>query len=107
MEVKCRSPAGKDVTYVKGSLEHVLDHCSAFVGPSGKPVGLSDGERRRVVELARGMATGGLRVLALAHGEVPSAMVLDGLVGMNDPPRHGVAQSIASIQRSRGRVCMI
>merc|ERR1740117_2217145 len=36
-----------------------------------------------------------------------NSLTLDGIVGMSDPPRRGVSESIAKMIENRSRVCMI
>jgi P-type Ca2+ transporter type 2C len=52
---------------------------------------------RQAVDLARK----GLRVLALAYGSQKNALTFAGLVGMADPPRPGVRDSIAIMRQSK------
>ena len=118
MQVTCRLAAleGKahgggvvpEVTYVKGMLEGVLDHCMSYQSAegSGGLLPLGSGERRRVREVARRLAARGLRVLAIAHGESMNELTLDGIVGMADPPRRGVHGG-APAAASRSRIVMI
>jgi magnesium-transporting ATPase (P-type) len=83
--------------------------------------------RQRVMEAAVKMAKTGLRVLALASGPslnlpaagesfadfaasraapVASALHFAGLVGIRDPPRPGVAQTVGQPQRGRRRLLL-
>jgi len=68
---------------------------------------LTDGDRAKLFECAKALASKGLRVLAFAHGPDMGELTFDGLVGMADPPRPGVLDSIETLQRAKSRVCMI
>jgi calcium-translocating P-type ATPase len=106
-----RDVDGRRYVFVKGAPERVLEMCDRL--PGGEPV-----DRGRVQEAARAMARRGLRVLGMAvqrvedveslieHAE-PSGLTFLGLQGMLDPPRPGVAESIAACRQAGMRVVMI
>jgi magnesium-transporting ATPase (P-type) len=103
------------VLRLKGAPERVLDLCDR--------IATDDGEREldhaAVHEAAEAMAHLGLRVLAFAErrlgdGRVdadappaPERLALTGLVGMQDPPRHGVREAVARCRDAGIRVVMI
>jgi Ca2+-transporting ATPase len=89
-------------------LEAILPHCESYVGGDGQAlVPLKDSDRALVGAAALRMAREGLRVLAVAWGAQKNAFVFGGLVGMLDPPRPGVRDSIALMRQSRIRVAMV
>jgi magnesium-transporting ATPase (P-type) len=106
---------GRHLVFVKGAPERVLSMCDR--------VRRADGERSldrdAVLAAARDMAGRGLRVLAMASGELsappdaegvsdaPDGLVLLGLQGMLDPPRAGVREAIAGCRDAGIRVVMI
>ena len=91
---------------VKGAPERIAGMCA-------------DGsEARRMLEAAEAMAARGLRVLAVAAGELtvgeialepfePSRLRLLGLVGMIDPARPGVREAVRSAARAGVRTIMV
>jgi Ca2+-transporting ATPase len=53
------------------------------------------------------MAASGLRVIALAYGPDLSRLTFAGLVGMEDPPREGVADSVRQLRQGGVKCLMI
>ncbi|MFF4287799.1 magnesium-translocating P-type ATPase [Streptomyces sp. NPDC001633] len=62
---------GRHTLVVKGAVEDVLGRC-AHVRLDGTEAELTEGERRRLLDLAATEAAGGLRLLAVAHAERPA-----------------------------------
>ncbi len=91
----------------KGSPERILTLCS-----------LSDEERKTAEEKITEMSQKGLRVIAVAQGQVESerevpatlqqcTLTLCGMVGLADPPRESVKQDIRHCTKAGVRVVMI
>lgn len=127
------SSPGTDVAYVKGALERVLDRCDTYVTAQGREVVLDQARRQDALKAAESMAQEGLRVLGFASGaskgrskstsgtsspalptksglgddEQYRGLVFAGIVGMNDPPRKGVAKAIRRLMAGKVKVIMI
>lgn len=107
------STDGRPRAFVKGAPHRVLDMCwSVFSRGAARPL---DADTRAALERANAeMAAHGLRVLALASGDVPHAderslfgLVFVALVGISDPPAAGVKDAIGAFRRSRIRTVML
>ncbi len=102
--------------YVKGAPEAVLENC-AYYRTNGKTRILDEKTKQKFFNETRKMANTALRVLALAYKKVEAKqyaqkqaetkMTLLGLVGMYDPPRKEVKQSIQECKTAGIRVIMI
>ncbi len=96
--------------FVKGAPERVLDMCGDQ---------LSQADRRRLDQVATGMAARGLRVLAVASGRLaesprpgdvpprPGNLTLHGFLGMIDPLRAGAREAVADCHRAGVMVSMV
>jgi Ca2+-transporting ATPase len=113
MAVFHRHQDGRTCAYVKGAADRVLDMCwSAFIRGASRPL---DAATR--VSLKRAnveMAARGLRVLALASGDVGHAdersllgLTFVALVGISDPPAAGVKAAIQDFRRAGIRTVMM
>ena len=106
----------KHEAYIKGACEVVLSRCSEIV-VDNKSLSLTEEMRNRILAENDDMATRGLRVLALAYKHlngyhlsqqnVEQNLLLVGLVGMMDPPRMEVVDSIAQCKSAGIDVVMI
>lgn len=103
------------VLYAKGALETVLPTCRWISNATGEQP-LATDERQAVNDAQSVLAQRGLRVLAFAHRELPDVydptrleedLVLDALVGLEDPPRPEVPAAVARCRNAGIRVIMV
>jgi magnesium-transporting ATPase (P-type) len=105
-----RTPRGARI-YVKGAPERVLEMCA---GGAGAPPLARDA----ILAAVETHASQGRRLLAVAERTLDAHDVGDalpalegfrflGLVGMVDPPRPGVQESLAACHQAGVRVCMV
>jgi P-type Ca2+ transporter type 2A len=112
---------------VKGAPESILERCShVILGSNGKKVPITKKHLSLIAEEVVAYGQNGLRVLALAsvddisgnkmlqnaktskeYAQLEQKMTLIGLVGMLDPPRPEVAESIAKCREAGIRVIVI
>ncbi|KDO27157.1 calcium-transporting P-type ATPase [Saprolegnia parasitica CBS 223.65] len=83
--------------HVKGMVEAILARCTHVQTDRLENRALSETDRQHLFAKAHALAHQGLRVLALAKGPTMESLVFLGLVGISDPPRAGVADTIASL----------
>jgi Ca2+-transporting ATPase len=93
--------------FVKGMPESILAECSTYTGSDGSAVPLNDDSKALVMTNARRLAGSGLRVLAMAYGTSLEELTFCGVVGMEDPPREGVAESVQQLRHGGVRVMMV
>jgi P-type Ca2+ transporter type 2C len=105
--------AGEEVVaYAKGAPEVILDSCWRQ-SCSGGEEPLDPAARALILEAARGMADGALRVLAVASRSGATAqnaqeqLTFLGLVGMSDPPRPEARAAILTCREAGIKPVMI
>jgi Ca2+-transporting ATPase len=86
---------------VKGAPESVVPLCTTFQAGDGQAA-MDDVQRAAWLETAHGFGAQGLRTLAVSSKSTASAdtdpyagLCLLGIVGLEDPPREGIAEAIA------------
>ncbi|KAF9463547.1 Ca-transporting ATPase [Collybia nuda] len=135
--------APREIYYIKGSIDAVLERCRFYYVNEDSTPGLDANTRNVILRKAQATAARGLRVIAMAYGygSVDSApgsrspsrttsrtsspspiastdlsgsptrektnLVFAGFQAMLDPPRKGVADSIALLQSGGVQVVMI
>jgi len=100
------------VAFAKGAPEVIVATCARQTTADGETV-LDAGDRDRILEAARQMASDALRVLAVAckRGATPEDAEQDmtflGLVGMIDPPRAEAKAAVQTCEQAGIRPVMI
>lgn len=100
------------VIYSKGAPEIILDSCARQLMAEGEAA-LDAASREAILESARQMASGALRVLAVAYrtgGTLETAehdMTFLGVVGIIDPPRPEAKAAIQTCEQAGIKVVMI
>ena len=107
----------KEVYYIKGSIDSIINRCKFYYIADDSTPGLDANTKSMILRKAHATASRGLRVIAVAYGygsvkEVESSglqenLVFVGFQAMYDPPRKGVADSIALLQSGGVQVVMI
>ena len=111
------SSDGREVLFVKGAPEVILEHCDRQQTVHGHPAPL---DREQFIRQGDKLAAQGERVLALAWlespnvptrgfgpGDLPSNLVLLGFIGLLDPPRKEAIEAVTECHGGGIRVTMI
>ena len=97
--------------FVKGMPETILGECATHTAADGSAVPLTEAGRGMALARGRRMAACGLGVLAMAYGPSLDGLTFAGIVGLEDPPREGVAESVAEsvahLEKGGVRVLMV
>ena len=108
----------KIIVSTKGSLDSLLKVCTSYY-ENGKIYKLDDKQRQKILNFEKEMAQKALRVLSFAYkvikevpdeDELPNVendLTFVGLVGMMDPPRETVKESIKTCREAGIRPIMI
>ena len=100
-------PSDGSLYFVKGMPESVLVECSSHIHADGSAAFLAEEAKTRALSQSRRMAASGLRVLALAYGPTLDDLIFAGLIGMEDPPREGVADAVRQLRQGGVKVLML
>jgi P-type Ca2+ transporter type 2C len=100
--------------YTKGALEFVLPHCTHHYKGS-RIDKLSQAERKEIMKANNTLASQGYRTIAIAYKKSTSKrkasfeenLVLIGILGLEDPPRPEVKDSIKQCETAGIRVIML
>jgi P-type Ca2+ transporter type 2C len=96
----------EEIFFVKGAIEMVLPQCNRFLY-NRQFLPLTKQNESEYLAEAHEIGRKGLRVLALAKGKSLTELVFLGIVGITDPPRPLVRESIEILNRSGVRVKMV
>jgi Ca2+-transporting ATPase len=119
MSVAYKQKDGTLAAYVKGAPDVVLELCTHHYH-HGRIIPLTPHQREEILRQNASMASGALRVLALAwrrlgpkspeeltEAEVEQNLVFVGLAGMIDPPRPAALSAVQRCRRAGIKVAMI
>lgn len=109
MAVKCTPKFGEnrqEVYFVKGALEKILPQCTKYY-ENGQVYSLSQKKDQEFLTEAYDIGQQGLRVIGLARGSSLQDLIYVGLVGICDPPRPYVRESISILMNSGVKVKMV
>jgi magnesium-transporting ATPase (P-type) len=101
----------RDVVFVKGAPERIVEMCGAAVGPPAL-------DREAILLEARALAANGLRVIALATRQLPetgaeslhdhlAGLTFLGLEAMIDPPREEAGEAVRRCREAGIRPLMV
>jgi Ca2+-transporting ATPase len=106
---------GKLTVYTKGAIDNLIARCSS-IHENGGTAPLTEEHKRMFKEATEKMSAKALRTLAVAfkpldsaidHSEIEKDLVLIGMVGMMDPPRPEVKDSIRKAKEAGITTVMI
>lgn len=109
MAVKCvpkYDENKQDVFFVKGALEKILPKCTRYAY-NGTLQTLTNKKEQEFMAEAHEIGRKGLRVVALAKGSSLQELIYMGIVGICDPPRPYVRESITTLLQSGVQVKMV
>nr|NP_001262220.1 secretory pathway calcium atpase, isoform G [Drosophila melanogaster]AGB94913.1 secretory pathway calcium atpase, isoform G [Drosophila melanogaster] len=109
MAVKCIHKYNnnkEEIFFAKGALETLLPQCTKYQFGT-QTVPLTKQNEAEFLAEAYEIGRKGLRVLALAKGRSMQDLIYCGLVGITDPPRPLVRESIEMLMQSGVRVKMV
>src|SRR5215469_4307683 len=112
-----KSADGRELLFVKGAPEVILEHCDRQQTAGGEPKPIdrahfmraSDklaGQGERVLALAW-LENPGLKAGGLGPADLPKTLVLLGLIGLLDPPRKEAIEAVKECHGGGIRVTMI
>jgi len=119
------SPKEKDLLFVKGAPDQVIERCVSYRN-NGKKLPLSQSQKEEIVNQNKKLASDALRVLAVAYREIDpqekklleqkeklnidkteNQLTYLGLVAIIDPPRKEAIQSVKTCRKAGIRPVMI
>lgn len=107
-------PSGAVTAAVKGAPQAILDRCTHWLDADGHVAPMTAEIRATVTTANEVMASQGLRVIAIADGQVNDSkgqalvgLTWLGLAGLIDPPAAGVRDTVDQFKRAGIRTVMI
>jgi Ca2+-transporting ATPase len=65
--------AGREIAYIKGAIDRILDRCDTYLNREGREIVLDAAKRQEALMAAEKLAGEGLRVIGFASGPVPKS----------------------------------
>ena len=117
MSVVCKDEHNKIESLTKGAASTILERCNKIL-INNKVVVLTSVKKRKIMQAVKKMESSALRVIAFSYkalkpkheysmNDVEKNMVFVGIVGMIDPPRRTVKDSIVLCRKAGINVMMI
>ncbi len=97
--------SNKKLMFFKGATEVILNRCK-YIEIDNKILSLTKEYKEKILTVNDNLATNALRILAFAYGSSDKLIFL-GLIGMIDPPRKEVKNSIELCEKAGIKVVMI
>lgn len=106
---------GKFMVYTKGAIGNLIEICT-HISEGGEPIPLTEAHKKIYMDAADAMSDQALRTLGAAYkmvsgkidpSEMEKDLILVGLVGMIDPPRAEVKDSILKAKSAGIKTLMI
>ncbi|VDN59590.1 unnamed protein product [Dracunculus medinensis] len=107
MSVECELDNGRTEYFVKGAIDRVLDMCHGYLENGERQILIDEYFKAHMMDLSHKLGLNGLRVLGLACGHNERELCFAGLVGIVDPLRQGVIESIEIVRSAGVNVKMI
>lgn len=108
MTVKCRCQTNDtEAFHVKGAIENVLKACTHFYDNGKYTPLVGELKKQYLIEAEHVLAKKGLRVLGFSFGERLDQQIFLGMVGIVDPPRYGVEDSVRTLSQSGVQIKMV
>lgn len=112
-----RTHKGKVISFVKGSLESVLEASTKIIS-NGNIKELSATQKHEIISMSAAFAENALRIIAIAYKDLDSKedyrieeaeqnLTFAGFVTMFDPPHEEVKEAIESVFKAHMKVFMI
>lgn len=113
MSVVIKDVSDKNVMYIKGAVDVILDKCK-YIEYNSKQILISPEYKKEILLKNEKMANNALRVLALAYKVIDTQnyknednLVFLGLIGIIDPPRKEAIEAIKVCQKAGIKTVMI
>ena len=108
MIVKCHMGEEKgEWFHVKGAPEKIVERSRFYYNSNGEVIPLTESIKQDLLRKANEFGDKSLRTIGVAKGKLKEGYIFLGIMGMVDPPKHGVKQAIKRAIDSGVHVVMI